>query len=338
MDNERKTFVLRDTQIQKGVAILILILLHLFFRGEAAWPFFDYSWTIENKPWITTLLKNGKICVDIFVIYSGYGLNESFNKKIQGKQKSIRISIKFVTAHLVKLYTNFWVIFWIYLSAGMIFEKFNIFTIYGEGKNGVLALLIDMLGLRDILFEWCHTGTINVTWWFMSAIIILYLIFPIIKSMMSKMRYLPLLLFLFINVSACYTTYRQMSTGVFFYLSAFALGMLCSELKIMDKLINLDLRYKDKLIYSLILFFVTYIWGFHDRFSGELPHAFSVILLVNVLVIERNAILKKASGVLVFLGKHSTNIFMFHTFILLYFEKQVYYFRNPFLIFNKFYI
>lgn len=139
MDNERKTFVLRDTQIQKGVAILILILLHLFFRGEAAWPFFDYSWTIENKPWITTLLKNGKICVDIFVIYSGYGLNESFNKKIQGKQKSIRISIKFVTAHLVKLYTNFWVIFWICLSAGMIFEKFNIFTIYGEGKNGVLA-------------------------------------------------------------------------------------------------------------------------------------------------------------------------------------------------------
>ena len=135
----------------------------------------------------------------------------------------------------------------------MIFEKFNIFTIYGEGKNGVLALLIDMLGLRDILFEWCHTGTINVTWWFMSAIIILYLIFPIIKSMMSKMRYLPLLLFLFINVSACYTTYRQMSTGVFFYLSAFALGMLCSELKIMDKLINLDLRYSKRQIFRFFI-------------------------------------------------------------------------------------
>ena len=69
-----------------------------------------------------------------------------------------------------------------------------------------------------------------------------------------------------------------------------------------------------------------------------MPHAFSVILLVNVLVIERNAILKKASGVLVFLGKHSTNIFMFHTFILLYFEKQVYYFRNPFLIYINFII
>lgn len=336
MENESKTFLLRDTQIQKGVAILILLLLHLFFRSEPAWVLFDYSWTIADKPWITSLLKNGKICVDIFVIYSGFGLNESYNRRLQEKQKKFGISTRFVSAHLVKLYTNFWVIFWIYLGAGIVLKKINLFAIYGEGINGIVALLIDMLGLRDILFEWCHTGTINVTWWFMSAIIIFYLIFPIIKRVMSKMLYLPFLLFLLINVSASYTTYRQMSTGVFFYLSAFALGMLCSELNIMNKLINLNLKYKDKLIYSIILFLVTYILGYYDRFNGELPHAISVILLVNVLFIEKQAILKKARGILEFLGKHSTNIFMFHTFILLYFEKQVYYFRNPLFIYINF--
>ena len=63
-----------------------------------------------------------------------------------------------------------------------------------------------------------------------------------------------------------------------------------------------------------------------------------MILLVNILVIDKNAILKKVSGVLEFFGKHSTNIFMFHTFILLYFEKQVYYFRNPFIIYINFII
>ena len=36
---------------------------------------------------------------------------------------------------------------------------------------------------------------------------------------------------------------------------------------------------------------------------------------------------------LVFCGKHSFNIFLFHTFFLLYFYQYVYWNRNPFLIF-----
>lgn len=39
---------------------------------------------------------------------------------------------------------------------------------------------------------------------------------------------------------------------------------------------------------------------------------------------------------LFFLGKHSMNIFLFHTFFLYYFKSEVYYFRNPVLIFFVF--
>ena len=42
---------------------------------------------------------------------------------------------------------------------------------------------------------------------------------------------------------------------------------------------------------------------------------------------------KMLSRVLAFLGKHSFNIFLFHTFFLIYTPKYIYWNRNPFLIF-----
>ena len=42
---------------------------------------------------------------------------------------------------------------------------------------------------------------------------------------------------------------------------------------------------------------------------------------------------KRIGRTLLFLGKHSFNIFLFHTFFILYFYQYVYWSRNPFLIF-----
>lgn len=162
-----------------------------------------------------------------------------------------------------------------------------------SGFSGLMPLIIEMFGLRDILFEWFHTGTINVTWWYMSLIVICYILFPLIKRIMTKFTYFPLTAFLLLNAYAPYTSYRQISTGAFFYLSAFALGMLCSEKGLMDKLINPRMKQSHKIIYSIMLVGITYIFCYYDRYNGELPHAISIIILVNVLFIEKKCIVSK---------------------------------------------
>lgn len=330
-------FSIQDTEIQKGIALLILIALHLFYRSEPAWQLFDYTSIVDGKPWITTLLKNGKICVDIFVFLSGYGLNESFNKKTK-TLKDGSFELRFVIAHLFKLYISFWFIFFAFLIIGQFIGKINMTDVYGSGFSGLMSLIIEMFGLRDILFEWLHTGTINVTWWYMSLIVICYILFPLIKRIMAKFTYLPLTAFLLLNAYAPYASYRQISTGAFFYLSAFALGMLCSEKGLMDKLINLRMKQSHKIIYSILLVGITYIFCYYDRYNGELPHAISIIILVNVLFIEKNALLANIKQLPAFIGTHSANIFMFHTFILFWFESKVYQFGNPFIIWFSFLI
>lgn len=325
-------FNYNDTQVLKGIAIIVVFLCHLFLRSEPAWAWFDYAWTIDDKPWITAFMKNGKVCVDIFVICTGFGLNESFNRQWRESKGYLLTSIKFVIKHLLKLMLGFWLIYIMFFSIGISIGKVEFQAVYGIGNEGIKAFIIDFLGLRDILYELFHTGTLNVTWWYMSAIIIYYMLFPVFKWIMKRMLFLPFLLCVFINVLAPYSTYRQMSTGVFFFLAAFCLGMLSSEMKLFDKIKGLKIKYSYKCIYSVLFAVSMYIFSYYDRFNGELLYACAIIILAITLVIDKDALLKKANKILEQFGKNSGNIFMFHTFFLNWLGANIYFLKNPILI------
>ena len=67
----------------KGIAVLMLMYHHLFLNAERAGRCFFFTGKIGMQMLIYTA-GFGKICVSIFLILSGYGINESSEKLIRG--------------------------------------------------------------------------------------------------------------------------------------------------------------------------------------------------------------------------------------------------------------
>lgn len=92
----------KQTDITKGVAILFMLLLHLFCTREYE-GLFEPLIMIGNIPLIYYIALFGDMCVAIYCFCSGYGLMIGYknNNENYFKKNLIRI---------LKLYINFWII------------------------------------------------------------------------------------------------------------------------------------------------------------------------------------------------------------------------------------
>lgn len=285
------------TNVAKGLAVLFLLFHHLGIDSEL---------NLFNQTGPLFLCASEfKICVDIFVFLSGYGLNASYNKKCDGK---ILGSIKFSIKHLLKLMFNFWIIFILFVSFGSItgLEPLNVYA-GGVERNIIKPLLIDFFGLANLL----NSPTYNVTWWFMSLIIVLYIIFPILKYLLKKSPIFLAILAIFIRNA----TFLYFNNQLNIYLVDFCMGMIFSELLLFDKIRNLNKTKVQEIILTIIFFlfalYSKYIYGGIYYFIDALAY----VLICNNILMR----IKFVNKGLELLGKHSSNIFMLHTFLYKYF-------------------
>ena len=165
-----EAFTKKDTSAVKGLAVLMLLCHHLgmgILKPPLDW---------QNDSFYTIVATLSKVCVAIFILLSGYGLNES-HKKWNGSD------FKFVSTHLLKLMKQYWFIFIIFVPLGFLCGA-NPMNVYGGGFKGILYLIIDFLGLKALF----NTPTMNQTWWYMETAIVLYIFFPLLKRMLKKLR------------------------------------------------------------------------------------------------------------------------------------------------------
>ena len=291
-----------NTSIIKGLAICAMLFHHLFYLHP------EYGK-------VTHILSlYGKICVSMFVIVSGYGLSVGF----ENIHININNSIKFILKRLIKFYINYWFIFVIFVPLGVLLGR-SLEQAYDNSTNIYMSLFKDILGIQGF-------SSYNITWWFNKLIIQLYILFPIIYILLRKNQFLCFVFTLF--------TYKFLWNGE--YILVFYVGILLRYHKdIIDKYIS----YIDdkKLIFiSMILFVIASI--FRQSILSFLPHGVTdifVLLPMCLLIINGSKyispkILKSIS----FLGRHSSNIYMIHTFIFYYFfHNYIYYINNPVVIF-----
>lgn len=68
--------------------------------------------------------------------------------------------------------------------------------------------------------------------------------------------------------------------------------------------------------------------------AGRFAMLIDTLIAVQIILIFKNISSKKSHYMFQFLGRHSFNIFLFHTFIYyLYFEEIIYWSKNPIAIF-----
>ena len=312
-------FTKEHTMQMKGIAIIILLFHHCFLNAQRwatvpyeklattkGWGYYPISFAPFSSHTIQYLASFSKICVAMFVFMTGYGMWVSYES-----QKKKTTMSNYIKKRMVTLMTGFLIIFVVTEILAIPTGRF--IEVYGHDFRSVVYMIIDALGLAKLL----GTPLFCLTWWYMSLAIVLIMIFPFVHSMMEKYQWIVVVASIIVP-RAC--GFGQ-STDLFRYLLAYTLGMYFAQ---HDLLARIKERFMEQnmarkllsLIVSLIGLAViikcrqnAWIgWKYLDFWDGFA--AMYVIVLSYIYILNGKWIVKGLG----FLGKHSMNIFLIHSF------------------------
>ncbi|AFL68171.1 acyltransferase family protein [Sulfurospirillum barnesii] len=296
-------FDISITNASKGMALMLILWHHLFYeKPESGWLVFQ-----------TALLA--KVCVGIYVVLSGYGLAESIKKR--GMELGV-----FYKRRLLKLYMNYWLIALLFVPFGAWFMGRTLLSVYGE--HSFEGFMIQMLGFH--MFTWVSYGY-NATWWFMSLIIVLYAIFPLVNFLSARFGWW----FLAFCAALLFVPIPLVNDWIF----PFAVGVFLSQRN--GLVILFEWFQKRGVVGFFILLVATLFMAWYRQhgwlFDSVRADTFFGILLI-IWTTKFSLFFSWGKKALEFIGVHSFNIFLFHTFIYYYyFPDFIYGFYSPLLIF-----
>ena len=312
-------FTKEHTMQMKGIAIIILLFHHCFLNAQRwatvpyeklattkGWGYYPISFAPFSSHTIQYLASFSKICVAMFVFMTGYGMWVSYES-----QKKKTTMSNYIKKRMVTLMTGFLIIF--VVTEVLAIPTGRFIEVYGHDFRSVVYMIIDALGLAKLL----GTPLFCLTWWYMSLAIVLIMIFPFVHSIMEKYQWVVVVASIIVP-RAC--GFGQ-STDLFRYLLAYTLGMYFAQhdllARIKEKFMEQNVAGKLlSLIVSLIGLAViikcrqnAWIgWKYLDFWDG---FAAMYMIVISYIYILNGKWIVKGLG---FLGKHSMNIFLIHSF------------------------
>ena len=312
-------FTKEHTMQMKGIAIIILLFHHCFLNAQRwatvpyeklattkGWGYYPISFAPFSSHTIQYLASFSKICVAMFVFMTGYGMWVSYES-----QKKKTTMSNYIKKRMVTLMTGFLIIFVVTEILAIPTGRF--IEVYGHDFRSVVYMIIDALRLAKLL----GTPLFCLTWWYMSLAIVLIMIFPFVHSIMEKYQWVVVVASIIVP-RAC--GFGQ-STDLFRYLLAYTLGMYFAQhdllARIKEKFMEQNVAGKLlSLIVSLIGLAViikcrqnAWIgWKYLDFWDG---FAAMYVIVNSYIYILNGKWIVKGLG---FLGKHSMNIFLIHSF------------------------
>ena len=107
--------MLKEETLQlKGVAILMMLWLHLFSNLELVELCNNTFSFVNGKPFIYALTRIASCCVHIYIFLGGYGLATTYQKIPFYKMNNGRRALS--------LMINFWIVFSIFIPIGCYFN------------------------------------------------------------------------------------------------------------------------------------------------------------------------------------------------------------------------
>ena len=318
--NTEVVFSKKDTAAVKGLAVLLLLIHHLYM-GVLPAPMSLFG----NSP-ITVLATLSKVCVAVFALLSGYGVAVSY------RRRSGTI-LAFQKKHLLGLLKPYWLVYAVFfiLSAFFAREEFSIAACYGQGVRGFLSALAEISALRPLF----GTGTLNQTWWYMEAALVLYLFFPLLYRLCEKVPYLLLpvtalpLIFYTIFGNNRWDTCREI-----YWFFPFCVGIFLAQRDLLNRFCIECEKSRAKCTAGSFLFLLLC-----TGIRAKIGLAFDTFFALSILLFMRCVFCRMpiVGNVFSFLGRYSADIFYTHSFFYCYFITQTYFVRyflwseNPFL-------
>ncbi|MCR4613406.1 MAG: acyltransferase family protein [Bacteroidaceae bacterium] len=311
----------RDESLQlKGIAILLMLALHLFsdldtVTAECDWliPFWN------GKPIVYAFSRVAACCVPIYLFLGGYGLSRTFEQSPQMHNGR----------RILSLYTNFWIVFLLFIPMACMIRPED----YPK----------DLPTLALSTIAW--TSAYNGAWWFLLP----YAVFTLLSAPFMRFVHshslrtnLWLLLVAFVIYVGNYllrTRLEELSglgadslrtvTALFVLLPAFYAGAIFARFRLIEKLKQRPPLGEGWGGGFLFLFFILLKMTMG---SSSLPNALFAVIYISLFVCLRRSAWFEA--VCRYFGRHSTNIWLIHAFFYAHlFHSFIYSPRYPLLIF-----
>ena len=298
---------LQETNIIKGYAIIMMVILHLFCDPSAC----SYLLFWKGYP-ILTFLTQGLSPVPFFLVLSGYGQYIAYKRG--DKNRFIRIE---------RLFLHYVFFFILFFSIGRIIkqDRFNV---------SIATIIRNLLSYDTSLAPIC---------WFVFPYMILSLIGKYLFLFLEKMResiLLPFFLVVYFSSSFAISRYSSQlqSISIFLYqlvvvlsfVFPYILGAVAYRHHVFEMIINTIQSKTSALILIAILFLLRALFN-----SRSLDAFYAFIMIPFLLIVTTNPRIRVG---LVFIGKESMNIWLIHGWIAYYlFGDYLYSLKYPLPIF-----
>lgn len=304
------------TQALKGIAILLMLFLHLFNQEHyvaLTTPFI----TLMDKPLASWFVPFTHICVPIYLFLSGYGLYISSKKQSKTPFKRI-----------MALYEKLWMVLLLFVGLGTIIAP----QLYPG----------DMRQLLSNLTGW--NTTYNGEWWFFFPYIVLVALSPWLIQWVKRFNWkywlvgLPLLHFITFAAMRFYGDWVYSNQAIYYavsiphYATIFLAGALFAKEHLFERFQTVVARYKCNNNWLLAGGILALIVARSILPFMVLKPYFAIAFMLLFSALQRGEVLNR---VLCYFGSHSTNMWLTHSFFCYYlFSDFVYGFKYPVVIFG----
>lgn len=327
---KKTEFSKSSTLALKGIAI-IMMMFHHCFRIKDLFKGYNVSFFPFNQEFVINMSATFKICVSIFVFITGYGLIISLrkiNEKYDWTNKEIS---KWTSRRLIKTFSGYWIIVVLTLIICQLINGRTTSVLFKNGVfYGIIQIIINFLGLSTLT----STNLFCSTWWYMSIASLFIISVPIFAKLFKKYKYLPVMFSVFAIPRIL--GWKYVDNSYISFLFPLLLGIIFAENNLVVKISNAKLcenKYMNKIIKFvletsiIIVIYLIYI-DIPTSLFWELKYGIIPVFLICYLY-EFYIELPIIKQVLVFLGKHSMNIFLIHTFLRAYYLNHfIYSFSN----------
>ena len=301
-------FSVRDTNIVKCAAVILLLTHHLYM-GVLPAPI-----DLKGSAPHVVLATLAKVCVAVFVMLSGYGLSVSFERR--GERNPVRFTVD----HTLKLMWNYWLVYVIFTLGGVFFSRpeFSPQAMYGTGLHGAWQALVEFLALRPLL----GTASYNQTWWYMEAALVLYVTFPLIYFAVKRFPYIalpvaavPVVLYYFLGNNDGWDSCREI-----YWFLPFAVGVFLAQRGLLDRF---SARLKGRRGWAATCA-VTAGFIVCAFVRGLIGLAFDTVFALSLILFLRATLCRVPvlDRVAEYVGSRSGDIFLVHSFIYCYYVSQ----------------
>ncbi len=309
-----------DSKAVKGIAILGMLMLHLFCRF-APLPYTPLIW-VGDTPLIYYLGLFGDICVPTYCFLSGYA-----QALLMGKEEKKYYKNRFL--RVFKFLVNYWIVLCLFAVVGLAFDSTHTMP-------GSILKFLGNFFLYDISY--------NGAWWFVLTYVLLIAFAPLIIKISYKFNSVIVVLLSGVFYFIAYLFRFSMAVKIgnpilgklweelmLFGTSqfAFVIGVLFLKHEVVSKLRKLRMKAWLKSVLGIAFVFAAFV--FHCFVPSLIVAPITAIVSLTCFWVCPKC--KWLNKVLEFFGEHSTNAWLVHMFFyLVLFKNLVFAAKYPALI------